>query len=414
MLMPLIEFSPEKQTELFDLLRQRQFSGQLVLVDSQQRQWNFYLSSGRIAYITGGIHPIRRWQRNLALATPHVPEIPAQPSIWQSVLEKTVPESLCIGWEYQLLCYWIDRQEITLEQANKAIWLNLVEILFDVNQIGKFSYELREDKLLSARLIAIESRDAIAEAQKTWQSWQATSVTQFSPHMTLAIEQPDQIDRHFSPQQSQSLLQLCNGKNALYDLARQLKRDVITIVRLFLPYIESGLMKLIDIPDLPSPVSLPIVSKTSNSTIRTQQPLIACVDDSPLICYFMETIVTKANCRFVAINDSLQAIKILSDCQPDLIFLDLVMPKIDGYEVCSQLRKIPDFRRTPIVILTGNDGFVDRVKAKLVGASGFINKPVNAEIVLGVIGKHFKAIANELNIVAENEVKYRGRPIKMN
>ena len=72
----------------------------------------------------------------------------------------------------------------------------------------------------------------------------------------------------------------------------------------------------------------------------------------------------------------------------DLVFLDVMMPNTHGYEICSQLRKAPSFRTTPIVILTGNDGIVDQVRARLVGASDFLNKPVDAGRVLSVISKH--------------------------
>ncbi|OKH19162.1 response regulator [Hydrococcus rivularis NIES-593] len=410
--MSSIEFSARKQTELFDLLKQRQFSGQLLLADSKQRRWTFYLSAGRIIYVSGGIHPTRRWQRNLALAASHIPEIPTHPSIWQRVLEKNAPESLRFGWEYQLLCFWVDRQELTFEEATKTIWFDLVEVLFDLNQVGEVSFKLREDKLLSARLVAIEAQDAIAIAEKLWLAWQAASATAYSPHMALAIEHPEKLRQYFSDRQYQSLIELGNGQNTLHDLAVRLKREVVTIIRLFLPYIASDLMKLIDIPDLPPPVCLPMSPQFVSSATPTQQPLIACVDDSPLIGYFMETIVKQTNCRFIAIDDSQQAIKILSNCQPDLIFLDLVMPKADGYEICTQLRKLPMFRRTPIVILTGNDGIIDRVKAKLVGASGFINKPVKSEIVIGILRKYFKTIVGQSLFDPDDEVKYRGRPVR--
>jgi two-component system, chemotaxis family, response regulator PixG len=415
--MSSIEFSAKKQTELFEILKQRQFSGQLRLSDTKQRQWTFYLSSGRIIYATGGIHPVRRWQRNLTLATDSLPEIPSQPEIWQASLEKTAPESLRIGWEYQLLCYWIDRQSLTLEQATKAIWCNLVEVFFDLSQAGQISYEAREDKSLSSRVVAIDAQQAIAAAEKVWQGWQAAKAAKLSPHLALAIEQSDKLQQHFSPQQYQSLIKLGNGEYTLHDLAVRLKRDVVTIARLFLPYVESGLLKLVAIPDLPPPVSLPVSQATKPATAaKPPQPqlLIACVDDSPLICYFMETIIKKAGCQFVGINNSVEAVKILSESKPDLIFLDLIMPKIDGYEVCSQLRKLPDFRRTPIVILTGNDGLIDRVKAKLVGSSGFINKPVKAETIFAIIRKHLKAASEQLTLDAESEIRYRGRPLKLN
>jgi chemotaxis family two-component system response regulator PixG len=74
--------------------------------------------------------------------------------------------------------------------------------------------------------------------------------------------------------------------------------------------------------------------------------------------------------------------------KPQFIFLDLVMPVANGYEVCGQIRKISLFQDIPVVILTGNDGIVDRVRAKLVGATDFLGKPIDEERVLAAIRKY--------------------------
>jgi chemotaxis family two-component system response regulator PixG len=104
----------------------------------------------------------------------------------------------------------------------------------------------------------------------------------------------------------------------------------------------------------------------------------------------MEKILTSAKFRFIAIQNPLRAITTLLARKPDLVFLDLVMPDTNGYEICAQLRKTSLFRDTPIIILTGNDGVIDRVRAKVVGSSDFLAKPVNAETVLSVVYKHLK------------------------
>jgi len=109
-----------------------------------------------------------------------------------------------------------------------------------------------------------------------------------------------------------------------------------------------------------------------------------------LICQSMEEIISGANYQFLAINDPLRAIAQLMSRKPDLIFLDLIMPNANGYEICSQLRKLSIFKDTPIVILTGQDGIVDRVRAKLVGASDFLSKPADSATVLGVIRKYLR------------------------
>jgi len=92
--------------------------------------------------------------------------------------------------------------------------------------------------------------------------------------------------------------------------------------------------------------------------------------------------------RFVKIQDAVQALPILIQDKPDLIFLDLIMPVASGYEICTQLRRISTFANTPIIILTGNDGFLDRVRAKVVGSTDFLTKPVVSDKVMAIIRKY--------------------------
>ena len=87
----------------------------------------------------------------------------------------------------------------------------------------------------------------------------------------------------------------------------------------------------------------------------------------------------------LTITNPLQGISILLDRKPDLIFLDLVMPNTNGYELCTFLRKTSAFQNTPIVILTGHDGVIDRVRAKLSGSSEFLAKPPEPDKVLQVV-----------------------------
>jgi chemotaxis family two-component system response regulator PixG len=83
----------------------------------------------------------------------------------------------------------------------------------------------------------------------------------------------------------------------------------------------------------------------------------------------------------------MRAVPTLLRHKPDLIFLDLMMPGINGYEVCSQIRKISALKDTPVVILTGNDGVVDQVRARMVGATDFLSKPIREDQIVGALRK---------------------------
>ena len=112
------------------------------------------------------------------------------------------------------------------------------------------------------------------------------------------------------------------------------------------------------------------------------------VDDSPLDSQAMAKIVEGAGYGYNNISEPLKALPLLLEIKPQLIFLDLVMPYTNGYEMCSQIRRTSVFRSTPIIIVTNNDGIIDRVRARFVGASGFFSKPVKEERVVKVLRKY--------------------------
>lgn len=95
--------------------------------------------------------------------------------------------------------------------------------------------------------------------------------------------------------------------------------------------------------------------------------------------------------RCKTIQDSLLAMPSLIREKPALIFLDLVMPVANGYEICSQIRRVASLRKIPVIILTGNDGVVDRVRAKASGASDFMSKPVDPEKVIALVHRYIQA-----------------------
>jgi chemotaxis family two-component system response regulator PixG len=378
------EFTAAKQAGFFETLKRPRFSGQLLLTGPRGEKWSFFLYLGRIMYATGGTHPVRRWHRSIAL---YFPELAAELSAKLLELDNSELFGSQVCWEYHLLCLWVEQQKITREQAARMIRGTVIEVLFDITQTMEITCELLPDDLLSTRLVLIDAEQVVGEARRLWQGWQEAKIADRSPNWAPIIRQPDQLQQRTSPQVYTTLKQLLDGQQTLRDLAVRMKRDVVAVTSSLLPYLQMGLVELIPIADLAPPIaSPPTIGQDTNS--MEPGPLIACVDDSPLMCQTMEKILTDANYQFLGINDPLRAIAILLARKPELIFLDLVMPNANGYEICSQLRKLTFFRNTPIIILTGNDGIIDRVRAKMVGSSDFISKPVNVEMVLSTLRKH--------------------------
>ena len=119
-------------------------------------------------------------------------------------------------------------------------------------------------------------------------------------------------------------------------------------------------------------------------------PKVVYVDDSSIDSRAMAEVVEKLGYQYRNISDAIQALPLLLEAKPDLIFLDLVMPVANGYEICAQIRRVSTFKKTPVIIVTSNDGVADRVRARLVGASGFLGKPIREKKVAKVLRKHLR------------------------
>lgn len=120
------------------------------------------------------------------------------------------------------------------------------------------------------------------------------------------------------------------------------------------------------------------------------------VDDSPTIRKILGLTLERAGYTVVAEPDGEKAVARLASLVPDLILLDVAMPKLDGYEVCRRIKSDPRTSQVPVVMLSGKGGFFDKVKGRMVGATEYLTKPFEAPAVLAVIASHCQT-AGEVN-----------------
>jgi CheY-like chemotaxis protein len=119
--------------------------------------------------------------------------------------------------------------------------------------------------------------------------------------------------------------------------------------------------------------------------------LILAVDDSPTIRKILSLTLERAQYRVSLAGSGQEAVTKAQSLQPDLVLLDITMPGMDGYQVCKELRAIAKFKQTPIVMLSGKDGFFDKVKGKMAGATTYITKPFDPAALVQTIGTVVKA-----------------------
>jgi twitching motility two-component system response regulator PilG len=112
------------------------------------------------------------------------------------------------------------------------------------------------------------------------------------------------------------------------------------------------------------------------------------IDDSKTIRRTAETLLRKEGFDVVTAMDGFEALSKIADYKPDLIFLDIMMPRLDGYQTCALIKHHRVFRQTPVVMLSSKDGLFDRARGRVVGSDHYVTKPFTREDLLDAIAQH--------------------------
>jgi len=112
------------------------------------------------------------------------------------------------------------------------------------------------------------------------------------------------------------------------------------------------------------------------------------IDDSKTIRRTAETLLKKAGCQVATATDGFEALAKIADGKPDIIFVDIMMPRLDGYQTCVLIKNNQLFKETPVVMLSSKDGLFDRARGRIVGSDQYLTKPFTKDELLGAIRAH--------------------------
>ena len=112
------------------------------------------------------------------------------------------------------------------------------------------------------------------------------------------------------------------------------------------------------------------------------------IDDSKTIRRTAETLLKKAGCEVVTATDGFEALAKITDQNPDVIFIDIMMPRLDGYQTCALIKNNHIYKNTPVILLTSKDGLFDRARGRIVGSDQYLTKPFTKDELLGAITSH--------------------------
>jgi len=133
----------------------------------------------------------------------------------------------------------------------------------------------------------------------------------------------------------------------------------------------------------PAPVRETHVADEAASNLQGLKVLI--IDDSKTIRRTAETLLSKEGCTVFTAVDGFDALSKIADHRPDVIFVDIMMPRLDGYQTCSLIKHNSNFKNTPVIMLSSKDGLFDRARGRIVGSEQYLTKPFTKDELLGAI-----------------------------
>lgn len=138
---------------------------------------------------------------------------------------------------------------------------------------------------------------------------------------------------------------------------------------------------------------IPAPTQVMESMITSGKPKLTglkvlVIDDSKTIRRTAETLLTKEGCEVFTAVDGFDALSKIADHQPDIVFVDIMMPRLDGYQTCSLIKHNKVFKQIPVIMLSSKDGLFDRARGRIVGSEHYLTKPFTKDELLGAIEAH--------------------------
>jgi two-component system, chemotaxis family, response regulator PixG len=443
---PLRYSVPQLVKVLRDLI-QAQGNGQILLQARDGRSWSLHIRVGRLFWANSSEHRQRRWQRQLMVhgaSFPTLPPVLKGDGQWlrehqvlaQLVRRQMLPRRAAVAWI-----------EATIGEV-------LFDIFQAATQLcpPQMSQVSQEPGQRDEPIAILNTSDLFRHAQEQLLIWNNLGLQSISPNQAPIARDIQTLQKETPPKTFKALSRLLTGNSSLRDLSRITQQDLSILGRLLVPYIKTGHVLFRPIGDLsdskppasqasakltvpqtqpiasvssvdrPVPLSqqvvtansapianptipvaaaVPIASaaipSASHSTTRLQpgpkseaSPLVLCVDDSTQIAYMVEQMVQPAGYRFLGVQDPVDALSMILRSKPDVILLDLIMPMVYGHEICTQLRRSPLFKTTPIIMITSNPSIIDKA-VKGSGATDYLIKPFDAAKLLQTIQRYLPA-----------------------
>ncbi|MBD2178940.1 response regulator [Pseudanabaena sp. FACHB-1998] len=325
--------------------------------------------------------------------------------LWQQLnLDIPLPKFSNDKSEYESLYDWQLEHQISLTRFRQILLILSREALIQAISHNEASVKFEANACIKPVLIAAPIHDLIKPIAKHVRLWQQLHNQIPSPFSLIYLDRSKVKDfSNFwenaetsdskgteNPISLQTFsvsiwLEILEKKLSIYEVCRQLKVETHILSLLLYPLIESQILEL-----------FPSSSKAIASQ-SPQGPLIACIDDSNTVQNQVKMVLEMSGFQVLGITEPSSCLTSLVRRKPALILMDITMPEINGYELCAMLRQSRHLRNVPIVMFTGRDGIIDRMRAQLVGANDYLTKPVTTHKLIEKVHRMLQKHSNHLN-----------------
>ncbi|UJB68020.1 response regulator [Acaryochloris sp. 'Moss Beach'] len=370
--------------------------------------WHIYLKEGELQYVDCSVQTLAQLsyflcRQGLEPAFNALKEMPPQQKIdGDSTAIKAqglIQRSMLWLQEQQMLNEIQARQiieDITQDALETFLWLRQAKAVWEN---GVTSPEWVTQVLGATPLM--ELVDTVRFLKHRMKSWQSCCKDICSPYQRPYLLDFQHISKpvaggKLSPEALTKLAQLMSRGFSIRQLSVLLKQDELHIAQLFGPYVEQQVIFLRNpqppfdqLPRVPAIPKIPSVAQAAQAAQDANRTFkIVCIDDSPTILSEIERCLGNTRYEVTTVDDPIQASSVIFRIKPDLILLDITMPKINGYRLCSLLRSSAVFDETPIIMVTGNTGLIDKARAKLAGATDYFTKPFTQKGLMDMVEKY--------------------------
>ncbi len=273
--------------------------------------------------------------------------------------------------DYQWLCQLWKNGTLNLPQLRKILFFASQEALVHLLSLPQAEVEFDRALGLDNLVLSVPIRQIVAPLRDKISDWAQLRTVLCSPLQRLTLTDPNQLQQYLWDHSGElstlsSLPTSLVSGMCFYTLAESLKMPTYELAIKLKPLFGCGVIKI-------TPFAQPE---------GDHRPVVACIDDSKTVQRNVRLILETSGYQVMGLTEPARAIAALARQKPDLVLMDITMPEVDGYELCRMLRQSDQLKDVPIVMLTGRDGLIDRIRARMVGATDYLTKPFTPQELL--------------------------------